>query len=294
VDFLPGFYCGKTRGNWLPQIYKGINGPPDRGKPTRVPVTAGRTTGGIDAALELGGQISGTVRSETGKIVRGVCVIADGQAHGVYYQNFTISGKNGGYVLHALFPGKWVIAFLPTFCGSRGNYVPQWWRDSQSQKHATTIVITSGLVLRHVDAALRPGGIISGVVRAGGPHGPPLRGICVSAQAVRPVWPYANFYAVTAKDGSYRLTGLQTSRYRLVYYRGCGNNGNYLGTHRTVSVVAGHTISEVDAFLRDRSQAPCGAGHAPPCRPASASSLTPSARAPVMTSRTPSRMATTG
>lgn len=247
--FFQANFCSKNSGNWLPQIYKGINGPGFRSRPTRVQVTAGKTTGGIDAALQLGGQISGTVRSQRGKTLSRVCVFAQGKDGRFFVAGEAASGKNGGYSMHSLFPGKYQVAFVPRFCGNTGNVVPQWWRNSATRKHAATIVIKRGLIVRHVDAALHPGAILSGVVRAGGPHGALLKGICVFVEPTSrqdfPVFAFAR----TDKHGSYRVIALTTGKYRVFFDRGCGNNGNVLPVRRSVSLVAGHTTSGFDAFL---------------------------------------------
>ena len=162
--------AARGRGNWLPQWYRGFTTffPPR--KPTLVRVAAGRTTSGIDAALKLGGEIDGTVRSKSGKTLSGVCVgaVRAGKVTfpaGVLSAPSPASGRHGGYALHALFPGKYVVEFT-LGCGNRGNYAPQWWRDSATRGHATAIRVAGGKVVRHVDAALPPGATVSGVVKA--------------------------------------------------------------------------------------------------------------------------------
>jgi len=240
--------CVKDSDNWLPQLYKNVNGPVFH-RPTPVRVTAGQTTKGIDAALQLGGQIGGTVRSQRGRTLSHVCIFAQG-THSRFFRAYEESGKNGRYVLHALFPDKYRVAFVPNYCGNNGNYIPQWWRDSATQNHATTITIKHGSVVWQVDAALRPGAIISGVVRAGGPHGALLKGICVFAEPVRPKGDFPTFAgARTGSHGQYRLIGLTTGKYQVFFNRGCGNNGNFLSVKRTVSVIAGHTTAGFDAFM---------------------------------------------
>ena len=99
---------------------------------------------------------------------------------------FAQSSRGGGYTVHALFPNKYVVYF-ELGCGNRGNYAPQWWRDSATRGHATPIRIKSGLVVGHVDAALPPGATVSGVVKAF--SGKPLSGICVFASS--PTAPFA-------------------------------------------------------------------------------------------------------
>ena len=247
--FFADQYCAKNNGNWLSQYYKDVTGPRFQHRPTPVRVSAGKTTGGIDAALRLGGQISGTVRSQSGKALSRVCVFAEGKDGKFFVESDGESGKNGVYSVHSLFPGKYQIAFVPRYCGNTGNFVPLWWRNSKNQKHAATIVIKSGLIVRHVDAALHPGAILSGVVRAGGPHGARLSGICVFIEPTgRQDFPVFTFTR-TGKDGGYRAIALTTGKYQVFFDRGCGNNGNFLSVQRKVAVVAGHTTSGFDAFL---------------------------------------------
>ena len=249
LEFIPNGFCGKNTGNWLVQVYKNHNGPIFHGKPTRVPVKAGKTTSGIDASLQLGGEITGTVKSKAGKTLSRVCVEATGRDGKAFVGRFAESDKHGGYVLHSLYPGKYVVVFIPR-CGNRGNFIPQWWRNSATQKHATKITISRGLIVKGIDSALRPGGIINGVVRGGGPHGAPQKGVCVIAEPAKETGPFFGYsLVVTNSSGAYRLTSLTTGKYRLLYQRGCGNKGNFLPAKRTVSVIAGHTKNGVDTFL---------------------------------------------
>ena len=249
LEFVPDGFCGKNKGNWLLQVYKDRNGPIFHGKPTKVPVKAGKTTGGIDASLQLGGQISGTVKSKAGKTQSRVCVEATGRQGRAFLGRFTESDKHGGYALHSLYPGKYVVVFVPD-CGNKGNFLPQWWRDSGTAKHAKKITITRGLMIKGIDAALRPGGIIKGVVRGGGPHGALLKGICVTAERIKGTAPFFGYSrVVTNSRGAYRLISLTTGKYRLIYQRGCGNKGNFLQAKRNVSIVAGDTKNGIDTFL---------------------------------------------
>lgn len=246
VRFVGAPYCDRNT-NWLPQWYRGFTSffPPS--KPTPVRVAAGRTTSGIDAALKLGGEIEGTVRSKSGKTLPGICVLVQPTGKVVppfEPYGFAQSGRRGGYAVHAVFPGKYLVQFT-LGCGNRGNYAPQWWRNSATQSRATPIRITNGLVVRHVDAALPPGAAVSGVVRAGDSAGKRLRGICVFAQSR--TGPFAS--AITAKNGTYKLVGMTTGNYRVSFTR-CGNPGNYLPLTRSVRVRTGQNIARFDAFLQ--------------------------------------------
>jgi hypothetical protein len=249
VEFIPHGFCGKNTGNWLIQRYKNSNGPLFRGKPTRVPVKAGKTTSGIDASLRLGGEITGTIKSQAGKTQSRVCAEATGRLGRAFVGGFAESDKHGVYVIHSLYPAKYKVVFIPD-CGNPGNFIAQWWRNSATQKHAKSITITRGLAVAGIDAALRPGGVIKGVVRGGGPHGPALKGVCVMAEPIKTTGLFFGYSRViTNKKGAYRLIRLTTGKYRLAYLRGCGNKGNFLNAKRTVSIVAGHTKNGVDTFL---------------------------------------------
>lgn len=211
-------------------------------------VAAGRTTRGIDAALKPGGEIEGTVRSKSGKTLSGICVSVQPTGKPVPpfepFGGFAESGRSGSYAVHALFPSKYLVQFM-LGCGNGGNYARQWWRNSATQSRATPIRITDGLVVRHVDAALPPGATVSGVVRAGDSTGKRLRGICVFAQSR--TGPFAS--AITAKNGSYRLVGMTTGNYQVLFTR-CSNLGNYLPLTRSVRVRTGQIITGFDAFLQ--------------------------------------------
>jgi hypothetical protein len=243
VDFIPNIYCGKNTGNWLIQWYRGITSPQEPRHPVLVPVTAGKVTRGINAAMVRGGEITGTTRSNAGKALGGVCVFAQGLIGRINVGYEALSGKNGSYALHSLFKGKYMVEFSP--CETKGNYAPQWYKNSANQAHAKAIMITGAQVISHVDAALPPGGIISGVVRAKATNAP-LGKICVYARPLRGPGPYAA--TRTAANGSYRLTRLSTGKYLLQFSRYCGNAGNFLAVQRVVSVRTGHTLV-ADAFL---------------------------------------------
>jgi hypothetical protein len=239
-------FCAGSSGNWLPQWYRGFTTLFAPRKPTLVRVAAGRTTGSIDAALKLGGEIDGTARSRSGKLLSGVCAHADPVGRlpspQVFVGAFGRSGRNGSYAVHALFPGKYVVEFT-VGCDNGGNYAPQWWRDSPTRGHATVIRVAGSKVIRHVDAALRPGATVSGVVKA--LSGKPLSGICVFASS--PTAPFAN--AITAKNGSYKLIAMATGSYQIFYYL-CRNNGNYLPQTRSVRVRTGQNVKGFDALLQ--------------------------------------------
>jgi len=251
VQFTTG--CGST-GNWLSQWYLGITTPFDSPKATVIRVRAGKTKTGIDASLKLGGQIGGTVRSRSGAALPGICVTIFGRVRGGFVGYEVRSGRGGHYVLHSVFPGRYAVQFS-IGCGNKGNYAPQWWRLKSSAGQATPIKITGPRVVSHIDAALSPGALISGTVRAVNSTGKPLAGVCVEASDRRGD-DFAD--ALTAKDGSYQLKGLAGGRYLIVFDPTCfgSTSSNFLGQHRVVSVKPAGSRTGVNDFLQPGRESP--------------------------------------
>jgi hypothetical protein len=251
VLFRTGIRSCPDDANWLPQWYPYLNSayPPDQA--ANVPVRAGKDTGHIDGRLKLGGEISGIVRTKTGKPVRGICVTfyTFFVVNGIYEVNVAaVSGEAGHYALHSLFPGSYQVLFS-IGCGGRGDYAPQWWRDQTSPFRANSIKVRGREIVRGIDAALGPGAAVTGVVRARTAAAQPLAGVCVTAGNNQ-----GNDLssATTAKNGRYRLDGLVPGRTQITFDPTCSGfvSANYLSAQRTVTVRAGRTPSGVDAFLR--------------------------------------------
>jgi Carboxypeptidase regulatory-like domain len=245
VRFLGAPFCA-AKTNWLPQWYRGFTSFSPPRKPTEVVVSAGRTTSGIDAAMRAGGEIDGTARSKSGKTLSGVCVAAlpTGKSPPPFNFDFGTSARSGSYAIHALFPGKYLVEFT-LGCGNKGNYAPQWWRDSATRRHAAAIQVSGGVVVRHVDAAMPPGAALSGVVRAGDSAGQRLSGICVFGFSS--TGPFA--FATTGKNGRYKLVGMTTGTYH-VYFTLCRNRGNHLPLTRSVRVTTGQSVTGFNVFLQ--------------------------------------------
>jgi Carboxypeptidase regulatory-like domain len=239
--YLVVFFDCTRKTNWLGQYYRGVEFYSSHRRPTAVPVRAGKTTRGINAKLELGGEIDGTVRNKDGQPLPRICAEAIGRIGKRFvFGGYRATDANGRYVLHGVTPASYQVHF--SRCGNPGNYAPVWWRHSQTMAGATKIVIKSGQIVQHIDPVMPAGGVISGTVRAVGPSGKRLRGICVFAEG-RSVFSFA----LTNRSGNYRLIGLTSGKYRLFFQR-CRNRGNYLPTRRSVKAILGHTVS-VDAFL---------------------------------------------
>jgi Carboxypeptidase regulatory-like domain len=240
-SYIVAFSNCSRKTNWLGQYYRGVSFYLSRHRPTRVPVRADRTTRGINAHMRLGGEIDGIVKDAHGHGLQHICAYANGRTGRRYLFAFARSTSTGQYVMHAITPGSYILAFYR--CGNRGNYAPVFWKKSETRAHATKIGVKSGSVIRHIDPVMPTGGVIAGTVRAKGQGNKRLRGICVFAEGRS-----AYGFAVTGPGGNYQIIGLTTGKYRL-YFERCRNHGNYLPQRRSVSVRIGHTVSGFDVSL---------------------------------------------
>jgi len=240
----------RSTGNWLTQWYRGLTTPYQPPQATTIRVPAGQAVRGIDASLTLGGEITGTVTSRPGKSLGGICVEVDPTGDGGYGASYsTQSGRTGRYVVHGVFPGRYLAQFM-IGCGNNGNYAPQWWPHAATFRRARSIKISGARVVRHVDAAMGPGAVVSGVVRFRNSSGQRLSGICVIEQEQYGIAYFSQGRTVTDRKGAYRLYALGTGSYTLMFDPGCGNNGNYLDAQRSFSIRAGQTRSGFDVFLQ--------------------------------------------
>ena len=211
--------------------------------PKAVAVTAGKTTAGINATMQLAGTISGVVRNSGGGTLSGICVEAfDASTQGFAFVSTSASGK---YRAKDLPPGEYQVQFVPggvfSNCGNNGNYLPA----------TLSTTVASGKVAS-LDAVLPTGGVVSGVVRDSRHHR--VGGICVVSSS-----PDGN-QVITAPNGAYSMTQLFSGSFDIGFLGGCGNAGSvapqaYHGDPTfdapiAVPVTAGRTTAGIDAALR--------------------------------------------
>jgi Carboxypeptidase regulatory-like domain len=225
------------RDNYARQYY---NGKALSSEAEAVSVVAGGSPAlGIDAEMQPGGQISGTVTAAAGGgAVAGIGVCAyelpvsappDGPC--------AVTNASGEYTIVGLGSGSYEVAFIRR--GFEGdNYLPQYGRD---------VSVTAGSTTSGVDAALSPAGVVTGRVTAAS-SGAALANseVCVGQS-----WPFFDFSgfdcATTNAAGEYTIVGLHSGSYNAKFYPYKG--GNYLPQSEEVSVTAGSTTAGVDAAL---------------------------------------------
>jgi Carboxypeptidase regulatory-like domain len=246
--------CGNS-GNYAPYWYDNEEDPS-----LATPIVVARASSHvINARLQLGGELTGTVTDSHGDRLSGVCVAAATQfaAPPASYHE-SASSYRGQFHLSGLEPGQYLVDFG---CEAGGSYGDQWFDRAPSAATAEVVSVTAGQT-SHISAVLRPGGIASGVVT--GTSGRPLGGICVQpfstvgrTHAAAGATGTANV-PTTNSHGAYRITGLAPGNYDVEFYP-CGTNPRYaaqwyLGqvaqsSATAVRVRAGATTTGVDARL---------------------------------------------
>ena len=193
VTFQPNCFSGNSY--YENQWYKDK---PSAAGATRVKVTGGHTTHGVNGALIPGGSIAGTITSG-GKPVWGICVIAQNVSQQL---DFAIGGTNkaGHYLLRGLNSGRYELALAP--CGP------------SSAKFALVLLsrivrVTAPKRTGNVNATAQVGGTVAGQVLGDSPV-TPQSGICVEAFAAN--GDSAGEY-ITSDGGKFAISNLPAGKY---------------------------------------------------------------------------------
>lgn len=171
VEFRGGYVCAGEEFNctpidYLTQTHSG-----------HVSVTAGKDTSPINATMVAGGRISGKVTAASGGAPVAeieACAYDTAGDNGC-----AITNANGEYTIQALpSSASYEVSFYPF----EGNYLSQFYDGKQSAGEATPVSVSQGATTSNINAALSPGGEISGIVTAAG--GGPLADVWVCAYEV--------------------------------------------------------------------------------------------------------------
>jgi hypothetical protein len=225
LDFEP---CGPS-GNYAQGNY-----------PTAVAVTDGKTTKGIDWYLTLAGEIEGSVVTSVSPHtpISGVCVLVVGPLTGglqLIGVGEASTGRQGGYAMSGLTPGKYEVEFVPQ-CGASGSYEAQYFDGAINPEFAKLIKVGAGQKLKSIDAFLAPAGTVTGTVTNTAGHD--LSGVCVVLSrnlpgvsagllGLNPSYLALAFgdIGLTFAHGSYRITDVIPGNYQVSFAGGCGSGG---------------------------------------------------------------------
>ncbi len=257
VEFYPGF--GSTN-NYLAQFY---NGKSVFAEASPVAVTAPNATGGINAELHAGGQISGVVSDAATHAPLAevyVCAeeIAKFEVGGCAY-----TGANGEYTIAGLPSGSYAVQFDPLF----GGYLAQFYNGKSSFSEAQPVAVTVGSTTPGINAELHSanqGGSISGTVtKASG--GATIEGIDVCAYGTS----VAGGCTLTNSKGEYTISGLSEGTFKVSFSaNNCTESGctqlNYISQYyegkasyseaTEVHVLAGKATEKIDAKMLEGGQ----------------------------------------
>jgi hypothetical protein len=182
----------------LPYATQWYSRKPSPAGAARVIVRAGRTTAGIDSALTVGGSITGVVTSAaTHAALAGICAVAQNLAQQDDF-GFSVTGRQGRYVISGLNSGRYEIEFYPCGGGSLAGQV-----------RPSLVTVVAPRQTLGINAAIGAGGSIEGHVTSGPPPAPG-QALCVDAFGAG--GGFANA-AVTDAAGLYRIPNLPAGHY---------------------------------------------------------------------------------
>ncbi len=253
VRFAPGFgevSAGEFgRFNYVTQFYSGKAG---KAQADAVTAAAGATTSGVDAAMAVGGVVSGSVTdAASGDPIEGVqvCPQLGSLEEPTGCDNTDADGK---YSISGLATGSYKIGFTPGF-GDQ-THARQYYDGKATLAAANAVAVTQGGAVGGIDAELvELGGIAGKVTAASG--GAPLAGIevCASSSGIESSDSGCD---LTDVSGDYAIPGLQeNSSYRVEFKGGPdhvteyydGKSSNFNAT--PVAVVNATTTDSIDAAL---------------------------------------------
>lgn len=184
-------------------------------------VKDGRTLSGFNVVLAPGATVTGKVTDTHGHALDSVCVAVSSPNE----QDGTQTNPNGTYSVTGIRPGTYTVAFFGG-CGNTTSLAPELYNDQPSEQSANPVKLTGGKTTPNIDAVMKPGGVIAGVVTDEAGHR--LDGLCVAAATITQaeLFPQAfSDFGFTAR-GRYRMDNLAPGRYLLEF--NCGSP--HLGT----------------------------------------------------------------
>jgi hypothetical protein len=197
------FGAGPSNLGYVRQFYAGKA---TRKEANPVVVAAGATTSGIDATLQRGGTVSGTVTdADTDEPLAGIDVCVG------FFAACDTTAADGTYEL-TLPTGAYRVRFGgPSFGPGSGNpvYAPVYYHDAYSYEAASKVAVTAGGASAGIDQAMHEGARVAGTV-VDAVSKDPLGEITVCASD-----PAAGACDQTDETGAYAITGLPAGSYRV-------------------------------------------------------------------------------
>jgi hypothetical protein len=198
-----------------------------------VVVADSSVTSGIDAALALGGQITGRITVADGGSPLDDVWVAAYDSNG-YFVDYGWPDATGVYTVTNLPAGTYRLYINPFTSGVSAAYLAEYYNNKSSLLTADPVNVTAGVVTSHIDAALDRGGQITGQVTAAD-GGALLQGVSISVYDSNGSWRGS---ATTNASGVYTTSALTMGNYRVKF-----------GTQSAPGV----TEDYVDEYYNDKS-----------------------------------------
>jgi len=242
-------FYSETGANYVEQYYEAKS---SYSEANAVSVTDGTTTTGIDAAMVVGGKITGRVTGSSTKAALAGIEVCSEPTVGAYGRQCARTGSSGEYAIAGLATGEYRVEFLAPY-GSALDYLSQYYDDRESSGEANSVAVTAGASTSGIDAAMTAGGAIDGKVTDFATKDA-LEGIYVCLEL-----PKSTFFSTctdTNADGEYSFLGLAGGEYRVEfesfeegYSTQYYDNKGSASEADPVSVTTGVTTSSVDAAM---------------------------------------------
>lgn len=242
VTFAGG--CG-NKGSYAPQYY---DDQVTEEAAHQLTITAGRVTGGINAAMLPGATISGRVTNSAGRPVSGVCIgtLPSDQTgyDGALLGGNTWTNSAGSYAAANLAPGDYTVAFFSGCLGPSNAAVLQWFKGQRTEDTAGMVDASAGNQVAGIDAVVSPGGAIAGTVTS--TAGQTIEFNCVTA-INRLTGQLSGFQSLTGD--SFTVSSLAPGSYTVVASDCGGGNLAESIYQRAVTVRAGLTTGDITLRL---------------------------------------------
>ena len=252
--YTVGFF--DSQDGYLDQYY---NGETSFDTADTVSVTAGSAATGIDAALVVGGTITGVItNAATGNPLANNCSVQVQVQNTVTFDDYYRSGCTnvaGAYAVGGLPTGMYTVEFSD----APDNLVTQYYDNETSNSSADDVSVTARVTTSGINAALAAGGTITGVI-TDATTGNPLANQCNFFIEIADASTGLEVSSAGCTDntGAYKVAGLPSGSYK-VYFQDYRSSDNYIsqwyngkpnfGAAISVTVSAGATTSGVSAAL---------------------------------------------
>lgn len=161
-------------------------------------------TGVLPPAARIAGNVTAAVTGQPAPVT--VEVLAD--EGGVWTPVQSVFASSGSYEVGNLAAGVYRVRFSSVFAG----YSPEFYQDAATLEAAVDLTLATGQRLAGIDAALEPGGSISGVLTSAGV---PVTDATLALFEPHDGQWLTHTYARPGPDGRYRFEALQPGVYRV-------------------------------------------------------------------------------